>query len=182
MSSRLILSGEFASSTQLLFTKVAANQKIKPCASARIPIFSIPAGAHVTNGPTWPEATQRALILVFEQIETCHIHRFPIFRIQQTTAGSHREILVASRNRRPIGDEKLADMLLIDEQHQIEASAADEENTWQCCCTQPHTMRDQRERQVIVLRFFEELSDKEIGEQLQITTGNVRLLTPEASH
>jgi RNA polymerase sigma factor (sigma-70 family) len=127
----------------------------------------------------WPDmaedATQRALMLVFENIETCRVPAaflgFAYNKLRQAVT----EIVRGKTNEQPIDDEKLAGILFVDEQPPIEASTLDQERLAMLIHA-TRRMRDQRERQVILLRFFEELSDKEIGEQLQITTSNVRIL------
>lgn len=127
----------------------------------------------------WPDmaedATQRALMLVFEQIETCRMPAAFLYFAYNKLRQAVTEILRGRANEQLVGDEQLADILPIDQQPPIEASALDQERLAMLLHA-TRRMRDQRERQVIVLRFFEELSDKEIGEQLQISTGNVRLL------
>jgi RNA polymerase sigma factor (sigma-70 family) len=127
----------------------------------------------------WPDmaedVTQRALMLVFEKIEMCRVPAAFLYFAYNKLRQAAQEIVRGRANEQPIDDEKLADILLVDEQPPIEASTLDQERLAMLIHA-TRRMRNQRERQVILLRFFEELSDKEIGEQLQITTSNVRIL------
>jgi len=128
----------------------------------------------------WPETaedlTQQALLLVCEQIENCRnpgaFLKFVLFKLRQAET-QHTRVLEKNR---------------AEKQEDRDWQGSDERHTpsphWQT--TQREQLRillqaisqipDTRKQEVIILKYFMGLSDKEIAARMGITTNNVRVL------
>lgn len=124
----------------------------------------------------WPElaedAMQRALLLVYEQIDRCQspdtFLKFAFYKLRQAITDEAR-----SRQKDQRGDETF---LPVESSQTTPIAHLEEQECRQLLLEAVMSLPKEPERQVILLKFFGGLSDMEIGERLGITTGNVRVL------
>lgn len=116
------------------------------------------------------DVAQQALLLVYEQIDRCHEPRaflsFAMFKLLH--AAQQQRALIPSGTR--LDDPGVTQAAPPDAEP---AALAHEQADMLIAAI--GRLPDQHKRDVIVLRFFGELSDEEIGRQLRITANNVRV-------
>lgn len=118
----------------------------------------------------WPElaedATQRALVLVYEQMDHCRgpgtFLGFAFFKLLQGFTEERRAMPLDG----PLPEGLPAPFL----------SGLDQQEPLKILVEAIKRLPDQREQQVILLKFLGGLSDETIGARLQITPGHVRVL------
>lgn len=128
----------------------------------------------------WPDSAediaQRALVLVYEQIERCeNPAAFLAFAAFKLRHAAQQELRQATHELAGPGD--MAEdpaMPALDES----AVLADEQR--RALLDALGRLPDDRRRAVLVLRFFHELSDDEIGRRLSVTPNYVRVLRFDA--
>ena len=125
----------------------------------------------------WPElaedATQRALVLVYEQIDRCRSPgTFLAFALNKLRHAFQQEQRAAGREIP--WDERGEDSR--DRIPVAPSSELDQRERLQVVLDAIRRLSDERQRQAILLKFFGGLSDEAIGVRLEITTGYVRVL------
>ena len=124
----------------------------------------------------WPElaqdATQRALVLVYEQIERCRspgaFLAFALFKLRHAFKQEQRP-----KNQESVPIEMVAD---VKPDRETPEACLEEQDISQLLLETVMSLPKEPEQKVILLKFFDGLSDMEIGERLGITTGYVRVL------
>jgi len=128
----------------------------------------------------WPElaedATQRALILVYEQVGRCREPgTFLAFALNKLRHAFQQEQRARKSSDTSLGEEDL-DLVLADgEPNALEQRLLSEESTT-ALLQAVERLADPRQRSVVLWKFFGGLSDEEIGRQLDIQPGHVRVL------
>ena len=128
----------------------------------------------------WPElaedATQRALVLVYEQIDRCREPgTFLAFALNKLRHAFQQEQRARKSSDASIDEEDL-DLVLTDgEPDALEQRLLSEESTT-ALLQAVERLADPRQRSVVLWKFFGGLSDEEIGRQLGIQPGHVRVL------
>lgn len=133
----------------------------------------------------WPElaedAAQRALVLVYEQLDRCRAPgtflAFALNKLRHAFQQEQRAREAGQRGRRP-GDvpiDDLADVLADEEAGALEQGPLSAETT-AALLQALERLPDSRQRSVVFWKFFGGLSDEEIGRQLGIRPGHVRVL------
>ncbi|MBN1584733.1 MAG: sigma-70 family RNA polymerase sigma factor [Anaerolineae bacterium] len=124
----------------------------------------------------WPElaqgATQRALVLVYEQIERCRSPgAFLAFALYKLRHAFKQEQRARIQDPRPIET-----IPHLEADQTTPAVHLEEQECRQLLLEAVMSLPRAPEQKVILLKFFDGLSDMEIGERLGITTGYVRVL------
>lgn len=128
----------------------------------------------LAEAKNWPElkdeAVQRALQLIYEKIEQCRnpaaFLSFTAYKLWQGYTDAQRE-----RDKNP--DIALANEL--PDPINLEVKMYEEEGI-RFLLTAINGLSNQRQKEAILLKFFQGLSDKEIAERLKITSNYVRRL------
>ena len=129
----------------------------------------------------WPEhaedITQQALLVVHQRIDHCrNPERFRAFAVymllwaHRDFVGKLHDDVVLDQAENDVEDQQHSSidaMLLGDERLKLLVDAIGR-------------LLDERRRKVVFLKFFRKMSDSEIGEQLSMTAGNVRVLRNRA--
>ncbi len=129
----------------------------------------------------WPElaedATQRALLLVYEQIDHCRSPgTFLAFALYKLRAAIKQELQARGR------EQPLDEVVQGEIGRQRAASAPDIEEKELCSVLLGAVRRllKDHEQQVVLLKYFGGLKDEEIAKRLGITVNNVRVLRHRA--
>ena len=122
------------------------------------------------------DLAQGALQLVYQQLDRCHtpgaFFTFALFKLLQVAKEAQRH------DQRQRTEAPLADILA----EALVSSAAsplaltEQEERAHLLHEALARLPDPRQRQVIQLKFFDELNDEEIGQQLALTANHVRVL------
>ncbi len=121
----------------------------------------------------WPElaedVTQRALVLIYEQIDRCRSPgAFLAFALNKLRHAFQQEQRARDHSSalEPIAEGGVPSP----------SASLDRRERAQVLIEALHRLPDERQREVIVLKFFGGLSDEAIGDRLGITAGHVRVL------
>jgi len=128
----------------------------------------------------WPElaedATQRALVLVYEQIGRCREPgTFLAFALNKLRHAFQQERRARQSSDASIDEDELALVLADGDPDALEQHLLSEESTT-ALLQAVERLADLRQRSVVLWKFLGGLSDEDIGQRLGIQPGHVRVL------
>jgi RNA polymerase sigma factor (sigma-70 family) len=162
----------------VLFDACRQTHDQKRCEQAYTELFHYLYRAAYNRWPDLAEdVTQQALLLVHEHIARCAnpaaFRSFALFQLLR----AYKELIRRRRDSLPLDD-------LVESTVEGDAEALDtpllEIEQFQMLMDAIGRLPDRRQRDVVLLKYFEGLSDAEIHERLNITVGHIRVLRNRA--
>ncbi|NJN66067.1 MAG: sigma-70 family RNA polymerase sigma factor [Chloroflexaceae bacterium] len=133
----------------------------------------------------WPDlaedVTQHALLLVYEQIERCRAPEtfltFALFKLLQAFKAMTTQTSVRTSS---LLDSDQMSETTSDDLHTTPLTHLEQRETVEALLVAIQCLPDERQRQVVVLRYFAGLSDAIIAQRLDLTANHVRVLRTRA--
>lgn len=161
-----------------LFDACRQTEDQKRCEQAYTELFRYLYRAAYNRWPDLAEdVTQQALLLIHQHIARCTnpaaFRSFALFQLLR----AYKELVRRRHDGLPLDD--LAQSAADDGREALDTQLLDNEQV-QVLMEAIERLPDRRQRDVVLLKYFEGLSDAEIHERLNITVGHIRVLRNRA--